>query len=164
MNQSSVHILHLLRRIILSRFFSCKFIEEWMFECVFDGDTVRGINRDHLAYKIKAFRAEIIEVSIRISWLEARVGWFEVGTLLERRPSWLVGRTMKLENLEDLIDFWVAHEECTLFNHLVKDAAETPNVHSETIRLLTKQNFGRSIPERLDFMSECFDGHAERAS
>ena len=70
---------------------------------------------------------------------------------------------MELENLEDLIDLAVSTEERFLFSELGEDAANSPDINSETILFLSEQNFGCSIPECLNLMSESLDGKGKGA-
>ena len=65
---------------------------------------------------------------------------------------------MKLEYLEDLIDFTVSAEERLLFSQFSEDTANCPDVNSQAVLFLSKQDFGSSVPECLDLMRQSFDG------
>jgi hypothetical protein len=68
---------------------------------------------------------------------------------------------VELEYLENLIDFAIPTEERFLFSQLCEDAANCPDINSQTVLLLSEQNFGGSVPEGLDLMREGFDGKTE---
>lgn len=71
---------------------------------------------------------------------------------------------MELENLEDLIDLTISTEERLFLSQLSENAAYCPDVNSKAVLFLTKQNFGGTIPESLNLMSECFNGKREGSS
>ena len=68
---------------------------------------------------------------------------------------------MELEYLEDLINLTISTEERLLFCQLSKDAAHCPDVHSQTVLFLSKQDFWCSVPEGFDLMRKSFDGKTE---
>lgn len=65
---------------------------------------------------------------------------------------------MELENLEDLIDFTVSTEHRLLFHQLSKDAADCPDIYTQTVLLLPEENLRSSVPKSLNLMSESLDG------
>ena len=68
---------------------------------------------------------------------------------------------MKGEDLEDLIDFRVAHEQRLLFDKLSENTSNRPHVDWKGVLLLSKENFRCSIPESFNLVSERLDWHAE---
>ena len=70
---------------------------------------------------------------------------------------------MELENLKDLVDLAVSAEERLLLGQFSEDAADCPDVNSQTVLLLAQQNFGGTVPEGFDFVSEGLDGKGEGA-
>lgn len=71
---------------------------------------------------------------------------------------------MELEYFEYLINFRISIEHWLFLNKFSENATNCPNVYSQTILLLAKKNFGSSIPESLNFVSQCLDGDSESAS
>ena len=65
---------------------------------------------------------------------------------------------MELEDLKDLIDLTIPTEHWLLFHQLSEDAANCPDIHTQTVLLLPKENFRSSIPKSLNFMGESFNG------
>ena len=71
---------------------------------------------------------------------------------------------MELEDLEDLVDFRVSVEERPLLNHFCEYAANSPDIHTQTVLFLSQKHFGSPVPKRLDFMSKSLDGDTKRPS
>lgn len=71
---------------------------------------------------------------------------------------------MELEDLEDLVNLRISTEKRFLLHKLSEDAANGPDVHSQTVLLLSQQHFRCAVPESLDFVSERLDGETEGAS
>lgn len=65
------------------------------------------------------------------------------------------------ENLEDLVDFAVTHEQGPFLQHFSENAASAPDVDAERVVLRAQENLGASIPEGHDFMRICLDREAE---
>ena len=65
---------------------------------------------------------------------------------------------MELENLEDLIDFTVSTEHRLLFHELSEDASDCPDIYTQAVLLLPKENLGCSVPKSLNLMGESLDG------
>lgn len=95
---------------------------------------------------------------------ELREGRFEVIELEGVRPVILVRGAQHLEDFEDLIDFRVAHEQRTALDHLGKDAARGPEVNTEGVCLLSKEDLGAPIPESDDLVRVRFDWQSESPS
>lgn len=55
-------------------------------------------------------------------------GCFEVFELQRVRPVILIGRAQYFENLKNLVDLTVTHEEGLALDHLREDAARGPQV------------------------------------
>ncbi len=68
---------------------------------------------------------------------------------------------MKSEDLEDLVDFRVAHEQRLLLNEFSENASNRPHVHWERVLLLTKENFRSSVPKSFNLVSQSLNGNAE---
>jgi hypothetical protein len=68
---------------------------------------------------------------------------------------------VELEDFEDLVDLAVATEKRLLFSELGEDAADSPDIDSQTILLLPEQHLGGPVPEGLDLMREGLDGETE---
>ena len=66
------------------------------------------------------------------------------------------------ENLKDLVDLAVSHEQRPLLQHLREDAAGTPDVDAERVVLRAQENLGASVPERHDLMCVRLNREAER--
>ena len=90
-----------------------------------------------------------------------REGRFEVRELQSIGPVILVWRSEDLENLEDLIDLRIAHEQRPTLYHLRENAASRPEIDSETVGLLPEQNLRAPVPERHDLVSVGLNGKAE---
>jgi hypothetical protein len=60
-----------------------------------------------------------------------------------------------------LVDFRVSHKERPLLSHLCKDAAQGPHVNSESILLLSKEDFRSSVPESDNLVGVGLDGESE---
>jgi hypothetical protein len=65
---------------------------------------------------------------------------------------------VELENLKDLIDFTVSTEHRLLFHELSKDASDCPDIYTQAVLLLPKENLGCSVPKGLNLMGESLDG------
>jgi hypothetical protein len=65
---------------------------------------------------------------------------------------------VELENLEDLIDFTVSTEHRLLFHELSEDASDCPDIYTQAVLLLPKENLGSSVPKSLNLMSESLNG------
>ena len=72
-------------------------------------------------------------------------------------------RSEDSENLEDLVDLAVSHEQRPLLQHLGENAAGTPDVDAERVVLRAQENLGASVPERHDLMRIRFDRETERS-
>ena len=94
---------------------------------------------------------------------ESGEGGLEVRQLEGVRPVAFVGRAEGLEDLENLIDLTVAHEQRPLLSHLSKDAASRPEVNAEGVVLLAEQDLGAAVPESNHLVSVRFDGKPERS-
>lgn len=94
---------------------------------------------------------------------ELREAGLEVLQLQCVGPVLAGGGTQHLENLEDLIDLGIAHKQRSPLHHLGKDAASGPKVNTESVGLLTEQNFGAAVPESNDFMGVGLDGESKSA-
>lgn len=71
---------------------------------------------------------------------------------------------MELEDLEDLVNLRISTEKGLLLHKLSEDAANGPDVDSQTVLLLSQQHFRCTVPESFDFVSERLDGETEGAS
>lgn len=69
--------------------------------------------------------------------------------------------SVELEDLEDLVDLAVSAEERLLLHQFGEDAADCPDVHTQTILLLAQENLRRTVPKRLNLMSQGLDGETE---
>jgi hypothetical protein len=70
---------------------------------------------------------------------------------------------VELKYFEYLVDFTVSTEQWLLLNELGENAADCPDVHSETILALTKQHFWGSVPEGFYLVGKGLDGDAKGA-
>ena len=76
-------------------------------------------------------------------------------------PVVLVRSAKNLEDLENLVNLRVSHEQRTSLHHLSKDAACRPEIDSEGISFLAEQNLWTPVPECDDLMSIGFDRESE---
>ena len=115
-----------------------------MFQGLFHGNPPSGINFNQLPEQIKSIGIKVLEMVIKINFLQYR--WlylelgesgFEVGETVDPRPGLFGRRAVQLEDLENLVDFRVPHEKRFLFNHLVENAAHRPGVYTQSILFLT---------------------------
>ena len=72
-------------------------------------------------------------------------------------PIILVRGAKHFENLKDLIDLGVSHEEWLSLHHLCKNATGGPKINTKGVGLLAKKNFRASVPECDDFVSVGLD-------
>lgn len=70
---------------------------------------------------------------------------------------------MELENLEDLVDLAVSHEQGLLLNQLSKNAAHSPDVDSQTVLALSEEDLWGSVPEGFDLVGEGLNWNAKSA-
>ena len=89
-------------------------------------------------------------------WLS---GWKDTDVL----PLGWGRRAVELENLEYLINFTVTAEERLLFDKLSKDASNCPDIHTQTVLPLSKEDFRCAVPEGLNLMCESLDGNSKSA-
>lgn len=68
---------------------------------------------------------------------------------------------MELEDLKDLIDFTISTKERFLLNQFCENTANCPNIHAQTVLLLSEQDLWGSVPKGLNFMGKSLDGQAE---
>lgn len=68
---------------------------------------------------------------------------------------------MQLKDLEDLINFAVSTEKWSFFYEFGKDASDCPDVYSQTVLPLAKQDLRSPVPKGLNLMSEGLDGDAK---
>jgi hypothetical protein len=68
-----------------------------------------------------------------------------------------------LEDLEDLVDLAIAAEERFLLDEFGEDAADGPDVHSQTVLPLSQEDLRRAVPEGLDLMREGLNGDTKGA-
>ena len=92
---------------------------------------------------------------------ELRERRFEIVQFQSIRPVILVRGAQNFENLEDLIDLRIAHEQRPTLYHLRENAASRPEIDSETVGLLPEQNLRAPVPERHDLVSVGLNGKAE---
>ena len=152
------------RRVIFCSVLSRKLIEVGMSQGVFHWNSFSWVKSDHLAHKVKTLWIKRLENCCRVCCLETRISWFEVWAFLESRPG-LFGRcAMELEDLENLIDFRIAHKQCSFLNHFMENTTETPNVNSQAVCLLSEKNLRGSIPKSLNFMGEGFNRNSKCTS
>ena len=125
----------LLKTSLVLRF---QLVEEGMSESLFDADSLDGVKCNHLEHEVQSLCIEVLEELCRIDGSELGEGLLVVWQLQNAGPhevllSW---GSVELEDLEDLVDFGVSHEQGTLLDHLGKDAACTPHIHSQRVLFL----------------------------
>jgi len=109
------------RRIIFCCVLSCKLIEIRMPQGVFHGNPFSRVKSDHLAHKVKTLWIKLLENCCRVSCLETRISWLEIWTFLESRPGLFCWCAMELEDLENLINFRITHEQSSFLNHFMEN-------------------------------------------
>ena len=68
---------------------------------------------------------------------------------------------MELEDLEDLIDLRVTHEQRLLLHQLSKDATDGPHVDAERVLALAEKDLRSSVPKGLDLVRKRLDRDGE---
>lgn len=82
--------------------------------------------------------------------------WLEIRKLKGLRPIVLVRSSLNLENLENLVDFWISSEKSFSLSHLSENATNGPNINRCWVLFLTEKNFRSSVPKGNYFMSISF--------
>lgn len=106
---------------------------------------------------------EILKVSFDVDSFELGEGGLEVWELVDVAPVAGRGSAMELEDLENLVNLRITIKHRLFLDELGEDAADCPDIDAETVLLLAKQDFGRPVPESLDFVGEGLDGDSESA-
>jgi hypothetical protein len=88
-------------------------------------------------------------------------GGFEVSKLESIWPVSFVGRAEDLEYFEDLVNLTVSHKKWLSLDHLCEDATGRPQVDTERVGFLSKQDFRATVPKSDDFMRVSFNREAE---
>ena len=83
--------------------------------------------------------------------------WLKVGQAEGIWPVILVWCSQHLEDFEYLIDLRIAHEERPPLDHLCENASGRPQIYTQGVCLLAKQDLGTSIPECDDLVSVSLD-------
>ena len=78
-------------------------------------------------------------------------------------PVVFVRRSQHLEDLEDLVDLTVAHKQRLPLDHLCEDAPSRPQVHSQGVGSLSKQDLGAAVPQSDDLVGVSFNREAKSA-
>lgn len=132
-----------------------------MFQCLLHRNSACGIELQHLHGQIKRSPVKILEECFGIGSFELGEGGFEIWQIVDVHPLCRSGSAVELENLENLVDFTIAAEEGLLFDQFCEDAANCPNIHSQTVLFLSQKHLRRPVPKSLDLVSEGLDGQAE---
>jgi hypothetical protein len=132
-----------------------------MLQSLFRRNSLRRVQRDHLHQQVQPKLIKVLEIILRVDPLELRERTLVVWEVGNSGPSVVVGRTVEGEDLEDLIDFGVAHEESLPLDQLDEDAPYRPNVNGKRVLLLSEENFWGPVPESFDFVGEGPDRDAE---
>ena len=132
-----------------------------MLQSLSSGDSLAGVKLNHGHGKVQLILGESIEKLRSVLLSELREGGLEVGQFADSWPSLVSWRAVKLENLKDLIDLRIAHEEWSFLDELGEDATDGPHVDAKGVLSLSQQDFWGSVPQSLNLMCEGFDGDGE---
>mmetsp|Transcript_12514 Transcript_12514/g.24006 ORF Transcript_12514/g.24006 Transcript_12514/m.24006 type:complete len:289 (+) Transcript_12514:217-1083(+) len=82
--------------------------------------------------------------------------------LRDTRPYVFAGGSQLTENLVELVNFGITREQRTLGDHLHENSSDSPNIDGRSIGLLSEQDFGRTVPERDNFVRQGTNRRAKR--
>lgn len=136
--------------------------KKWMSYCRSSRDAVFGFVDEQSGQQIARLFVELKIGKLLARPVRKRA--LVVGQLGDAGPCLLVWRAENAEYLKELIDLRVAAEEHSVSGHLVEDATDAPDVNFGRVVFAAEQNFGRTVPERDDFVSERANWYAERSS
>ena len=126
-------------------------------------DPLVGVQGRHSLQEVNLQLIHFMSVLLHWDSSELWEGGLEIVELESIRPIILVRGSKDLEYFEDLVDFTVTHEQRSLLGHLGEDAASGPDVDSERVVLLRKQDLWASVPESHHFVGVTLDGKTERS-
>jgi hypothetical protein len=101
------------------------------------GNSLVGVKGHHSGEQVKAKNVQVLSVVREGDSIPLREGGLEIGQLQSIWPVCLIWSSENLEDLKDLIDLRVSHEERAFLSHFGEDASKTPHVDTESILLLT---------------------------
>ena len=104
-----------------------------MFQSLSCGDSLAWVKSNHGHGKVELVLCEASENLFGILHSELGEGGFEVGQFADSWPGLFSWRAVELEDLENLIDLRIAHEEWSLLNELSEDAADGPHVDAQRV-------------------------------
>jgi len=102
------------------------------------GDPLSRIQLNHRGHKFQLVPRERVEHRLRALCTELRERHLVVLELGHPWPGDLCRSPVVLEDLEDLVDLAVAHEERALRDQLGEDAADRPHIDPEGVGLLAQ--------------------------
>lgn len=123
-----------------------------------------GLQSNHTLQQIKTILVQVLSVGGHRDTLPLREGSFEVWQFECSWPVILIRGTLHLEDLEDLVDFRVASEECFSLRHFCENTSDRPNIDRSGILFLTEQDLWCSVPESDNFMSVSLDWETKGSS
>lgn len=144
--------------------FLVQFIKVRVIERVLGRDAILGIVHEESFEQVHAVRVELVGDRGRVRGFEPnRKGRVPILQLRHTGPDVVVGRSELSKDLVELIDFRISGEEWFLVDHFGKDGANGPHVHGRRVGLRAHEDFGRTVPQRHDFVREGANGRTKGA-
>ena len=95
---------------------------------------------------------------------ELRERRLEVVQLESVWPIIFVRGAQHFEDLENLVNLRISHEQWLALHHLRKDATSGPKIDSKRVCLLSEENFWAPVPKCDDLVSVSLDRETKGAS
>lgn len=137
-----------------------KVVKVGVVECCLGGDALDGVVVEHLCQEVNGVWV------LGHAWDDASdlVGGplgeagLVVGQAGDAWPHLLGGGAQGAEDAEELVDLRVTGPQGALVDHLDKDGADGPNVHSRRVLALAKEDLGRAVPQGDHLVGVLADG------
>ena len=104
-----------------------------MFQSLSGSDSLAWVKGNHGHSEIQLVLGEAAENLLGVLHSEFREGRFKVGQFADPWPGLFGWRAMELEDLENLIDLRIAHEEWSFLDEFGENAADGPHVNAKGV-------------------------------